>query len=889
MTEKNNGKSMWDISTDIYKIVNSVDNLKKRYIDEDETTLALGLPGFIGDLEAKKIQSAIIQTGELGNEMLPSRAKLDKNILTHAVYQNISDINAEPSYIVATLGIKVSDLDKFMIDDRFIFDRECPIYVGDYEFHFDYDVILERSKSAQMSSYIYAARYDMENKNLISKVDSPYLKQPFLVNMLNKKYIVFQATLRQVTLEWTSDRLITNSIIDNKTFIFNFTNQLADFVVYVTENGKTTRIVPIFYGAPVDPDIETYCWYLYLNDHSIRITFDAASFIPGLNADVTIEAQTTLGLKGNFPWDKEQGLFTDFTSEKYGYNNITCYLLPLTDGYDGRDRKSTEELHEIIPKYALSRGYLTTERDLDNYFNLINTKYHKLKLQKKVDNQLERIWYAYLLIKDHYGNIIPTNTVDITINTNDPLSCFESEDGRMIVPSGTYFSFDPETRMANVIDEAMIPELYSDEYFSDQMYYYVSVFNIAICKDPLYVAFYMTNVNRNSYFIYDWVNDDCNLQFVANRNHIERKLLTERNVYKFSFSMSQSVSDDFRMYYEKDEVIDGKYVTKIINNMKCFLVIYRKNVPYRWVELELTSFDYGTWTSTWEIELETDNGLDMNNYIKLLNLGVIGSATEKNYGYFEPSPKAFLYTCAKFEDGKEYGRYDIGSVIPGIDEYSVTNKYEIEGGLHLFYNFSYMMNTRIKADGDNVFEMTAFPMVGAHYMIDEEYVGMFLEALNSKRAYIERCLALLENSMTIDLKFFNCYGPSITFNIGDKQKTLINHVDIEMKFRAKLRSASDMQTKQKIIEFVKEQVENISDIGTLHIPNLIADLDNNFNTVAEYIEYMNFNKFWLGVQHIVLEVPDDPHIVPEFICIRNKFNEETGLLEPCIEIECTSY
>ena len=61
------------------------------------------------------------------------------------------------------------------------------------------------------------------------------------------------------------------------------------------------------------------------------------------------------------------------------------------------------------------------------------------------------IWYAYLLIKDHYGNIIPTNTVDITINTNDPLSCFESEDGRMIVPSGTYFSFDPETRMANVI------------------------------------------------------------------------------------------------------------------------------------------------------------------------------------------------------------------------------------------------------------------------------------------------------------------------------------------------------------------------------------------------------------------------------------------------------
>lgn len=882
-------KSMWDISTDIYKIVETVDNLKKRYIDESETTLALGLPGFIGDLEAKKIQTAVIQTGELGNEMFPSRAKLDKNILTHAIYQNVQDINAEASYIVANIGIKVSDLDKHMKDNRFVFDRECPIYIGQYEFHFDYDVILERSQTATMSTYIYAARYDMTEVNSISKVESPYLKQPFLVNMFNKRYIIFQATLRQVTLEWTSDKLITNSIIDNKTFMFDFTNQIADFVVYVTENGETTRLTPVFYGSPVDPQIGTYCWYLYLNDHSIRITFDAASFIPGLNADITIEAQTTLGFGGNFIYDKEKSLFNDFDSTKFGYSGITCYVLPLTDSYDGRDRKSTEELKTIIPKYALSRGYITTEKDLDNYFNLINTKYHRLKLQKKVDNQLERIWYAYLLMKDNYGNIIPTNTVDIEINTKDPLSCFESEDGRMVVPAGTYFAFDAGSRIAHVIDESEIPELYSDEFFSDETYYYISVFNIAICRDPLYISFYMTNVNKYSYFIYNWVNDDSILQFVANRNHMIRKLLTERNIYKFSFSMSQSVNDDFKMYYEVNELVDGKWTTRIVNNMKCFLVIYRENTPYRWVEFKLTNFDYGTWTSTWEVELETDNGLDMNNFIKLLDLGTIGSATEKMYGYFEPSPKAFLYTCCKFEDGRDYGRYDIGHVIPGINGYTVTNKYEVEGGLQLFYNFSYMMNTRVTALSDTYFNMTAFPMVGAHYMVDEDYVGMFLDALNTKRSYIERCLALLENSMTIDLKFFNCYGPSLTFNIGDKQKTPINHVDIEMKFRAKLRSAGDIQSRNVIIKYIKEYVEDITNLGTLHIPNLIADLDNNFNSVAEYIEYMNFNRFWLGVQHIMLEEPDDPHIVPEFICIRNKLNEETGLLEPCIEIECTTY
>ena len=35
--------------------------------------------------------------GQLGNEMFPTRAKLDKNILAHAIYCNIGQINAIPA------------------------------------------------------------------------------------------------------------------------------------------------------------------------------------------------------------------------------------------------------------------------------------------------------------------------------------------------------------------------------------------------------------------------------------------------------------------------------------------------------------------------------------------------------------------------------------------------------------------------------------------------------------------------------------------------------------------------------------------------------------------------------------------------------------------------
>ena len=94
--------SDWLPSVDIYNVVESVENLKKKFIeDEDETTLAAGIFGFLTDTEAKKIQTAAIMTGELGNEMFPQRAKLDKNVVTHAIYCNVEDLNAVPAHMTA--------------------------------------------------------------------------------------------------------------------------------------------------------------------------------------------------------------------------------------------------------------------------------------------------------------------------------------------------------------------------------------------------------------------------------------------------------------------------------------------------------------------------------------------------------------------------------------------------------------------------------------------------------------------------------------------------------------------------------------------------------------------------------------------------------------------
>ena len=105
----------WNINSDIYDIVDTVHNVQKRYIeDEDETTLSLGIFGYISDIESKKIQTSTIMAGQLGNEMFPTRARLTKNILTHSAYTGITDFNAVPAMMTVTICIKTEDIANYI-------------------------------------------------------------------------------------------------------------------------------------------------------------------------------------------------------------------------------------------------------------------------------------------------------------------------------------------------------------------------------------------------------------------------------------------------------------------------------------------------------------------------------------------------------------------------------------------------------------------------------------------------------------------------------------------------------------------------------------------------------------------------------------------------------
>jgi hypothetical protein len=138
--------------------------------------------------------------------------------------------------------------------------------------------------------------------------------------------------------------------------------------------------------------------------------------------------------------------------------------------------------------------------------------------------------------------------------------------------------------------------------------------------------------------------------------------------------------------------------------------------------------------------------------------------------------------------------------------------------------------------------------------------------------------------MEIDYKFFNTYGPSLCYTTGDEEGTSVGHVDLEMNFKASLKNANDYYTKNDIIAAIKDYIEDLDQTGSWHAPVMIASLMDQFNTRVNYIEFVNYNDFPLGIQHIIREDSDDPHTPPEFINVRNILDVD-GTIIPDINLE----
>ena len=418
----------------------------------------------------------------------------------------------------------------------------------------------------------------------------------------------------------------------------------------------------------------------------------------------------------------------------------------------------------------------------------------------------------------------------------------------------------------------------------------------------------MMSITENPYLHFIYINQKTAVQFIATNLNWNRPFLGyDKDTYNLQITITQSVQEDMGLFPNEDN--DNAQM------VKCIAVFYRDGNAYRYRTLDLTLVDESNYSFTFSKTFIANDMLDNDNNIRVEDVGVPNQLETDNtineYGYFNPSTELRIYTLSALPDNEGgYTRYDLDSIVPGLDSdedgrsWNVTNVYEVVNGVTFYHNYSEIMGSRIIPYGETNdygvmtnlqgFTIKSVPVFGYDYCQDETYVQSAIDALNDRKAYIDSTLEILENSIGIDLKFFNTYGPSKTYyiirdrdnnNILDDTKEYINRIDLSFYFRVKLVVSNDSYTRNNIINDVKEYIEDLEDIGDLHIPNLITQITNTYSESITYFEYLGFNIYGPDIQHIYKDPNNETniHIAPEFLNIRNVRNVD-GTLGPDINV-----
>ena len=419
------------LDTDIYNAARLVGKLKQKYIDINEDTLFLGIYGYLQSIFQNLVQNTATVAADYANEAIPTKAKFEKNVIAHALALGLKNIYAKPAELDIVLAFSeeniINNLDN---NNSIILDKDIVFNLGNdavYPYILDYDIILKRTILPN-GEYTYVARYDIDEygKNQVSNIINPYLPTIGRIQISGDKLIALTTTVKQLTHSTIYKDITVDNPLETMSLTFEFSDQLAYFYVEVNESngdGTTTYhyLEPVYDGIYDFSTKNEYINYIFLDVKTIRLRFNRESYQPKNNAEITVHIFTTLGEECNFELDSEHQFIGQLVSDRYSYNALYYLIRTMNNSQYGRNTYTVDRLKQYIPKEALARGSISTYTDLNNYFNVIQTEDCKLYLLRKVHNQIERIYYMYLLMKLD-GNIIPTNTCKIHFNRSSFVS-----------------------------------------------------------------------------------------------------------------------------------------------------------------------------------------------------------------------------------------------------------------------------------------------------------------------------------------------------------------------------------------------------------------------------------------------------------------------------------
>jgi len=866
-----------------------IEHIAKKYFNlENDSNYRVSTFGYINELFATGTNMTAYSMAVLFSEIFPNTAMLPETIYTYASLAQISGITSTPSSIPIVLTMTEKDIigdDLTISEGKYVIPKESVIKIENFKFALDYNITLAFKKIN--GEFIYSASYNLEDKNNLANLVNPFIPLTKFRDSDGEWKISLFPIIRQVQRSIIFKTVSSPNALENITHTFDFKDQLADFNIYYREPNKDEFVYVEKYldGAIVEIG-NKFCFYRITEENKLEIIFQsrAGYFRPEFNSELKVEILSCVGEKANFTY-KGQNISITYPDEEEDKRYIRTNISILGNSIGGKDKLSQDKLKELVCNSFSLRKTIVMEKDLYDYYNrfLESKDTSIVRFIKYRDDVFRRMYLAYLLLKKD-DVIVPTNTLDAEINNSDfdytytnigiikSGGCWELENGLL-----KYHKTVPST-------------------LDDNKYYYSNPYLLVLSKKPSVVTTLLDKYNVNRGLDYIYINKNSFVQFINDRINISRNPDVSPNI-KLSIDLIPNSKVQVPEY--ADVANDGS-ITTDKGYMKVYLGIYDKKENsdlIGYLPMTMTKYiknEKSEDISTFRFEATLQNTNNISNTEIILNNSLIlpnGTNTESEVRLQYDNLRFRIFVAIK--DSIPYTRdLSQGVVIPNT--HSIVNVYENfkQDDVFLLQNVRDVLPIEYASTYNSgttswTYRLVKMPMIKYSFLKDDNWHNDVNEIILSKQDMLNRSRGTIVENYSVAMKFFNTYGPSKYYYVGNSNGRL-DRVNITLKLKISL-NRNNSVNKELLIKSINDYVLNIntSKMESFYISRLMDWLHDEYVDIRK-IEFLGINNYDTLKQSIEsLELDDSSVIeagyVPEFINFDLK-KDINGNIKPDISI-----
>lgn len=877
-----------------------LETVAPKYFDMNDTSLnRAGLFGYINEILSHSLESLLNENTILFNEQFFKRAKLPQTIYSNASHYGVTDLGARPARMKFALTINEETLLKKTIHNNnanyFIIDSMSEIIVeNEFIYSLDYDIKISVSKNNN-GKYVYSARYVTDElDNPVSPIkthSNPYLKLASLTQN-RSKYIVLYVEASQC------NKIIKNKVIYSDDFIDYFSfdvdydssmGQLADFSVYYREP-TSTEFKQIEKRTMDSAATEKpFCFYQRKDLNKINISFSTIMrfFRPKINSELKIVFYNTEGAHGNYQYLGDNCKI-HLKSEKFDYRDTIIMVKSLSDSVNGRDVKTFEEIKNETAILACTANNISTERDLNNYF-AVQENFADVLFVKKRDDILDRRFSSFLMLRDGENNIIPSNTLGMDLSDDD-FDLVEESTKRYILKAGREFIYKPDSRELKRFYRGKT--LLSNPKFS-----FMNPFTIIVNKQPFFVSYFCNSISKNFTPEFHEVNDEASVNFIINNILMKRNAI-EEDYYDITFNTVPNIDQldyEFANLDKDEKFVSDNHKMKVkgvlydadgtlAHYFDCEMIDYNNNDKRAYFSAKIKTDDY---ISVYSFLRTTGNLYDLKN--PEIEQPLI-PATDLRFGFI-------CYIQDEIANCDQRSRYH--QKIPGTNDYTVVNVYNIDEGVQFINNFDKMMYSDIKFrmddNGNFNYIIDEVPVIKHEYLSIKKYSDQFFNVFMTNFTVLGSYLNRLTNAFNLSVKLFNTYGKAYYYYINKKTTNLLDQINLKLYLSIKLNPNKIMDSilKEEIRMFILRYIETVATTENMNFyySNLITNLEQHFDPDIRWTEIHRMNGYDASVQSVeknfpILDSFNNNNLldfVPEYLNINKTFSKDKVMYDVIVE------